>query len=439
MRKRKYEINPYSFYDLTGMQKHLETMAAKGWFLDQMTNLTWRYHRDTPKKLHYCVSYYLKASVYEPEPSEEQQAFQELCEHAGWNLAAQNGKMLVLCNERPNPVPVHTDPMDEIEAIEEISFSTLGHYALYVFMTLCYLGMTWIGLRDHAVETLGNGVILAGVVIMCVGTLFDVVDAIQYFWWKIRAKKAAEYDEFIPTPTGIHRLVVPMLTIILFLYFFSVLFQPESPRKTGMIAEIAIVVAAIYMTGKLTQLMKKKKVSEETNALVSNLVPMAFILAAVFTVMYFTLGRERPDPDLVSKLVISAEELTGREDDRYEELIDVRESVFVTRMIGRQMAPEESDLKDLDYHIVDVHFDELLNLCLEDYLHKYDRTTWCQGRAYQTMDPKQWRADQVWELSEEDGGIVHYLVRYGNRIVEIIANWTLTDEQIELCAQRFMP
>lgn len=439
MRKRKYEFIRYSFYDLTGMQKHLEAMAAKGWFLDRITSWTWRYHRETPRKLHYCVSYYLKASMYDPEPSEEQQAFQELCDHAGWNLVAQNGKMLVLCNERENPVPVHTDPSDEIEAIEEVSFSEFGHYALYIFLALANFGLTWMRLQDNASDVLSDGINLAGTAILCIGALFFLLDMIPYFWWLYRARKAAELDKFIPTSSGFHRLYIPLLVIITCLLVFAITTSPGGVKKMDTIISLVRLLAVIYLVNMVTQFLKRRKVSAENNEVISIVVMVVLVFVTVFPVNYILYGREHPEKNLPEDMVITAEELTGVEDPRYKELIDKDGSVLVTREIGRQMAPEDSGLKELDYHIVDVHFDRLLEMCMKDYLHKYDYAGWARNLSYQSVDPTAWNADEALELFDTEESKMHYLLRYGNRIVEIITDIDLTNDQRELCATRFNP
>lgn len=119
--KNRYEIDFYSFYDISGMQEHLEKMASKGWFLDKITYYYWHYHKGEPKQLHYSISYYAKASNFESEPSDGQLTFQEYCEYAGWKLVAYNAKLQVFANENGNPTPIHTELKYEIEEIKRLA------------------------------------------------------------------------------------------------------------------------------------------------------------------------------------------------------------------------------------------------------------------------------------------------------------------------------
>ena len=72
MKDRKRRVELYSFYDHTGMERHLERMAGKGWFLEKIENNFWHYRRLQPQKLRYFVTYFPKAGELDPEPSEEQ-------------------------------------------------------------------------------------------------------------------------------------------------------------------------------------------------------------------------------------------------------------------------------------------------------------------------------------------------------------------------------
>ena len=57
MAEYKRRIELFSLYDHTNIEKHLEKMAAKGWFLEKiLTNGPWIYRRDEPKKVHYAVA-----------------------------------------------------------------------------------------------------------------------------------------------------------------------------------------------------------------------------------------------------------------------------------------------------------------------------------------------------------------------------------------------
>ena len=68
---KKRELNLYAFYDHTGLERHLEKMAANGWMLESVGTYALRYRRCEPKKLRFAVVYYPKTDSFcpdEPKP-----------------------------------------------------------------------------------------------------------------------------------------------------------------------------------------------------------------------------------------------------------------------------------------------------------------------------------------------------------------------------------
>ena len=56
MRDTKRRIEAFSFYDHTGIEAHLEKMAAKGWLLERMTGVGWVYRRIEPGRVKFTVT-----------------------------------------------------------------------------------------------------------------------------------------------------------------------------------------------------------------------------------------------------------------------------------------------------------------------------------------------------------------------------------------------
>ena len=64
MKDTKRRIEAFSFFDHTGIARHLTKMAGRGWLLEKISNFGWTYHRIAPKKLTFSVCYYPKASDF---------------------------------------------------------------------------------------------------------------------------------------------------------------------------------------------------------------------------------------------------------------------------------------------------------------------------------------------------------------------------------------
>ena len=75
----KRRIEPYSFYDHTGIAAHLEDMAARGWMLKSVGAFTWNYEKCEPVKAHFAVTYYPRLSEFDPADNPDLASFAEFC------------------------------------------------------------------------------------------------------------------------------------------------------------------------------------------------------------------------------------------------------------------------------------------------------------------------------------------------------------------------
>ena len=84
--KKRYELVRYAAYNVTGMKLHLEKMARNGWLIDHINNNFWCYKKVEPMDISFTVSYFAKASDFDPEKSAGQETFEEMAAHDGWKF-----------------------------------------------------------------------------------------------------------------------------------------------------------------------------------------------------------------------------------------------------------------------------------------------------------------------------------------------------------------
>ena len=178
MRTTRRDLIPFSFYDHTGMEKHLEKMAQKGWMLEELTNWGWKYRAIQPQKLHFSVSFDTRASDFEPEPTEEQIMFQKFCRHSGWKLAAASGWMQVFYNEEEDPLPIQTDPELEVRMVGKRARRMVPAYVIFLVLGFLIGGGWCFSLVTKPIQTLTtpSGVLL-GLCWLCL-FLYSTVDLI---------------------------------------------------------------------------------------------------------------------------------------------------------------------------------------------------------------------------------------------------------------------
>ena len=167
MRKTKRRMETLSFYDHTGMTCHWEKMARRGWLLDKMGGVLWRYRKIEPQRLRFAMTYFPEVTGFEPDTPAAQSDMQAFCAQAGWQLAANAGKFQVYYNEDPQAVELDTDPGIQLEVIHRaMKKNFLPSYALLAVL-ISILGVQSgfvFDVRFDALSFFGVAAVLAGVV-----------------------------------------------------------------------------------------------------------------------------------------------------------------------------------------------------------------------------------------------------------------------------------
>lgn len=454
MKHTKHQLIPFSYYDLTGMERHLEKMAERGWLLDKMSALGWRYRRIEPQKLHFTVSYCHRASAYDPEPTEEVQTFYDFCAHTGWRLAAEFGSMQVFYNDQEDPIPIDTDPALEIQMVGREMKRALP-FQLLLLLIGFFMGGSWLYSLFHSpIDLLASPTNLFTGLCWLGLLVWSVADLLTYFLWRRRAKQAAQRGEFVPT-RGCHRLmqVVMALVILGVIYFFITARLPGLRLLTGaMILEFVVLFLAVNGT---KEFLKKRKVSRRKNQAVTIAVDVLLAAVLVVGISYGTITLVRNggfslEADIEPLLTIA--DLTGEEDPRYVVRSGVEASVFLkVREFTEQSHPGESvRLPELHSKVVDVYLPGVYGFCLRELLH--ERDDW-EGAAddgtvikpyyvYQEMDPALFGAQAAWQRyagGEKGEPTGDYLLSYPGRLVVLECDWELTAEQMAAAGAKLAP
>ena len=133
---KKRELNLYAFYDHTGLERHLEKMAANGWMLESVGTYALRYRRCEPKKLRFAVVYYPKTDSFCPdEPNHENLTFWDYCAGAGWQIVTQRDETVVLLSKgeidsKKVRVEFSLEDMDMSEFQDGATYPQIKEYVL---------------------------------------------------------------------------------------------------------------------------------------------------------------------------------------------------------------------------------------------------------------------------------------------------------------------
>lgn len=451
MKNTKRQLIPFSYYDLTGMERHLEKMAQKGWLLDKMSALGWRYRRIEPQKLHFTVSYCHRASAYDPEPTEEVQTFYDFCAYTGWRLAAEFGSMQVFYNDQEGPIPIDTDPAMEIQMVGREMKRALPFEILLLLIGF-FMGGSWLYSLFHSpIDLLASPTSLFTGLCWLGLMVWSVADILTYLLWRRRAKLAAQRGEFVPT-RGCHRImqVVMALVILGAIYFFITARLPGLRLLTGaMILEFVVLFLAVNGT---KDFLKKRKVSRRKNQAVTIAVDVLLAVVLMAGISYGTITLARNGgfslaADIEPLLTIA--DLTGEEDPRYIVRSHVESSVFlkVREFTERSQPGESVRLPELSCKIVDVYLPGVYDFCLRELLHERDDwegltddgTVIKPYYVYQEMDPVLVGAQAAWQRyagGENGEPTGDYLLSYPGRLVVLECDWELTAEEMAIAGAK---
>ncbi len=464
MRDTRRRLALFSFYDRTGIEAYLERQAEEGWLLEKMSAFAWRYRRIEPRKIHFAVTYFPKASAFDPEPSEGQVTFQEFCEHAGWKLASSNAQIQVFYNEQEDPTPIETDALMEVEQIHESAKrSFLPSYMLLVFVGLLQLALYGYRIATAPLDMLTSNLNLFGGLCWIFMMVLCAMEIGGYYHWRRRALAAARLDgSFVETASHKSIQIVILFAV---LAAFALLIMSTSANGTALVAlsSIAVVLGLTALIVGLSELLKKAKLSASANRTITIAVTIiasfgfaGLIIIAVVGNVGSLLPNEEPVETYEfrgmtleihhDELPLTIEDLIETDYDSYSYEIRNETSSLLASRINAVQRPRMDALEqpDLTYSVITAKapFTQGLfrDFALDDFAHNYGRpdpedSTWEEHVA---IDPAPWGAVEAYQLYLGGEAQMRFLLCYGRNVVEIgfPFDWELTDAQMGIVGEK---
>lgn len=457
MKTKKRRMEFISFYNHTGLEKHFAKMAKKGWLIESMTNYYWTYRKIEPKELHFCVTFYSRASDFDAVPSKKQQIFHEFCAHTGWQLCCTWHQMQVFCNEKEDPIPLETDPVMEVETIHSAckknflpsQFILLG---LGLIRSISFIGTAIV----EPIVLLSNASqLLSGFCFFCI-MLIAAIELISYFTWFFKAKKAAPEGSFVDTPNTSY-IQRSILTLVLFgfvLWLINLAFGSDPLYFWIAVLMLAVIIALHLTVNGIKLGLKKMKVSRDVNKFLTIAACFALTFVLLGGVTWMIMGMNRAGVlkrDLAehTDVPLSLSDLADINEDQYIAENRLNQTVLLRHQVVHQRKPYDKDgtssAPDLLYATVTVKFPMLYDWCKNQLYYSWDETKsdeWPVGNrmVFQKQDPSPWNAKEVYRLYSEEGWWTNtYLLCYEKRIISIRFDWEPTAEQMAIVRQKLNP
>lgn len=461
-KKREYIL--YSFYDRTGMETHLEQMAAKGWMLEKMGRSFWTYRRMEPRAMRFSIVYFAPASEFDCAPGEEQQTFQDYCAAAGWTLAASWSQMLIFASEADAPTPIETDAAVQVETVHQaMKKNFLLSYGLLLALALFQFVRSLSDLWHHLADTLANPAALSTLALWPLLILFCATEISSYFLWRRKARRIAD-EEGRFTPTRGHRrlrLAYELLTTVALLcMFFSF-----STQISFIFAGVFVVIVALQgLLAGLRYLLRRTGWSTEVNRLVTQLLSFLVAFAVIGGVTWGAVRLIQDEPWRETytwqgdeydvhpiDLPLTLADLTGQPYEHISrEQLETR-TYFLSRLSCREVIGQPQKQLTWNYEVTDIRRPWLRDTVVRDYLENTGDTFTIPSRQIKFTidwdwvpeeDPGAWGADAAYRkvyIDKQNGHrnpVNTYLLFYGDRIVELDLPQKLTDIQRAMVGER---
>lgn len=463
MRETKRRLEAFSFFDHTGISRHLEDMARKGWMIEKLDNFGWIYRRIEPKEIHFFVSYFPKASEFDPEPTEEQKRFHDFCEHAGWKLACTSAQIQIFYNEQGNPIPIETEPELEVEAIHaSAKKSFLPSYFILMFVALLQGAMFVSSLLGDPISLLASPSNLVTGFSFLLLFLLCSVEIICYFAWKSKAKKAAEHGEFseVFSTSKFQKVVLIAVGIALFYWIFNSFVYGDNLYRWICILACIYMPLLIFLVNATKNFLKKKKASRGVNRTLTIMASFigAYALMGVVTFIVlkgiaggmFAEADEETYEHHGATFVIHQDELPLT----VEDLLDVEYKGYIKERRGNESfllgqltmsqhprfdAEDYRNLPCLDYTMVIVKLPMLYDLCKERLIYEQETLYPINKNEYRAEDAVPWGANEAYRLYDTVYGVENsYLLCCDDILVEIHFSWEPTEEQKAIVGEKLI-
>lgn len=454
MKQVKRQFKTFSFYDRTGIERHLERMAQRGWLLEEMKGFGWRFRRIEPKRLHFTVTYYPHASMYDSEPSEGERTFQDYCAQAGWHLAASTAQLQVFYHEGEQPVPIETDASLQVETIHKsVKRTFLPTYIMLLVVSLLNIALHLSRFFTDAIALLSSTGSLFALFSNAILFAMCVFELIGYCFWYRKARLVAELDGSFVTTRGHARAMLVLLFILL---VGAAVWIASMRQRREFFAIMSSVLFLLLLAGALVSVrvaLRRKKVdAAKSRALtVGATILLTIVMMAALVTSTIKAIQSGWMEDATQSyeyhgitwyvyhddLPLVLEDFTQTNYQEYSYRLTREVSPFLEVLEAAQRPRMDAlDQPDLEYTIINVKMPALEPLCRASMLREYaDEDSVLMGYHLLAQDASAWRAQEVYRLYCKDEARNRYLIFSPNRIIELKLDEDPTKQQIERIAE----
>lgn len=461
MSRKKYLFVPLAPFEQESMEKLLEKQASAGWMPTGIGSWLWTFEQTDPQPLRFTVTYFSKATEYDPLPTDGQRDKESLCAQGGWKLAARTPYMQVFYTNDADATPLETDSVVRVENLRRAMERLTVRPRLFTsLLCLLWLLKNWLDFRHDAIGFLSDGFDVLTLPIWGLLLLACLVEVIACLVWYPRAKRMAEEGGLFwapHIPVWVSWLCLGIVLILGTAAAFGSTLPPQ-----WFLAWLSICVAAIAGGVLLRNHLRRKEYPAGLNKAATGLFVMAVYVVGIVLLLALSISGRVGQPEHIEA---GSYELDGRTYAIYndplplnvEDLIQTdavysREATaYASPLLRRSeysqhpIVPEYAGAPTVWYTVYDTDFRFVMDIVADQLLSEHQDETDVDGQMlrdrYLPIDPAPYGAEAAYQLQRANiGPVPQYLLCWPGWVVDLsFAYLVPTDEQLAAAAGRLAP
>jgi len=230
-----------------------------------------------------------------------------------------------------------------------------------------------------------------------------------------------------------------MEAVMLAVLILFAVFSGNTARQIHMAAYAVNLFAVVLIGDCVRRFLRRRRYPAETNRIYTSAVVFGFSLLVMGLVNAGILygshnGFRQTEPE---KPPITVGDLTGMNDSGYLKSYDSDDSVFLGQFRSSEHPMDGGGGRKLGYTVTEVKMPVLYEFCFENlFEQRIMRHDYTFGERYEETDPEPWQSDRAYRLRGNMGTSGTWLVCYDRYILQITADWELTEEQMHRIGEK---
>ncbi|MDF2804828.1 MAG: hypothetical protein K0S61_4733 [Anaerocolumna sp.] len=464
MKEKKRRFEQFILYDYTGIEIHLNKMAEKGWKLQKISPFYWEYGKIEPQNLTYAVTYFSEASEFNPYPTQNQRTFHNYCKNAGWNLVTEWAQMQIFITDQKDTIPIETEESVKLSAIHRaMKKNFIPSNIILLLLAVAQIIFSLHMIMNNPISNLTNNTTVCNIAMFIILFIQTLTNLFCYAVWYSRSKKAIGIGEPCTSINHGYRYI-SLFTTLLILIIVSLSMFSLSAKLFGWVSLWIFlnIGVLIPLVNKIKKTLKRAQASKRVNLSIT--IFSCVLLSIIFTII-MTMGlikglnagwiANKPDATYTTtnsygythtwdiyhdELPLTIEDLQNVNYDHYSYKWTEDKSLLLSLSVGDQSSfPDDQNPPNINYEIVQVKIPILFDLCLKDYLDKYNYDFPMpeeERRQFKEIDAPLWQADAVYQLFNHEREDDEYIICWSNRILYINFPTIPTADQISIAVEK---